>query len=146
MKIGEINSAGRPASVKKKGNRGQTGDFSSLIDSAETEEETSAPGKMAGLNPVASVGALLAVQEYGNEEEKRKKKIEHGKNLLSYLDEIHSGLLAGSISPQTVKNLATEIRSKQQDIADSHLNELLKEIEVRAEVELAKIELLQKNI
>jgi len=49
------------------------------------------------------------------------------------------------IQPNVVKNLANEIRKESEAVVDPRLNDLLSEIETRAEVELAKIEMSQKN-
>lgn len=144
MKIGEINSANKSVAVKKKKSSSPDGNFGALIsDDSEAVEHTSS--SISGINPIGAIGGLLSLQEVGSEQEKAKRKIKHGQDLLSYLDELRHDMLAGNISPVTVKNLANEARQQSEYVMDPELNEVLNEIEIRAEVELTKLEMEAKN-
>jgi len=49
-------------------------------------------------------------------------------------------LLDGSISEESLGNLSKLVRAKRENVDDPQLMEVLDEIELRAEVELAKLE------
>ena len=60
-------------------------------------------------------------------------------DILDRLDEIRHGLLSGSLSLAQVTGLANLVRSRRATIADPRLRDVLDEIELRAEVEIAKL-------
>jgi len=60
--------------------------------------------------------------------------------MLDQLDELRHGLLDGSISEESLGNLSKLVRAKRENVDDPQLMEVLDEIELRAEVELAKLE------
>ena len=75
-----------------------------------------------------------------NEEEEIKKKLlKRGKNLIERLEEIRDGLLIGSISKERLIEISRFVKEQSYESADKRLTELLEEIELRVEVELAKL-------
>ena len=56
------------------------------------------------------------------------------------LDEVRDGLLAGGIPRATLNRLATAVSKRQEGFSDPKLQGVLDEIELRARVELAKLE------
>ena len=95
------------------------------------------------VTPLAPVDALIALQEVGDENDQRRAALDHGEDLLSRLDEIRHGLLIGAIPRHRLKSLAQAARRQLPDIRDSRLAEILREIELRAAVELAKYDRAQ---
>jgi len=87
----------------------------------------------------AAVDALLALQEVPDSTQRRSAGLKRGRMLLDGLDELRHGLLAGSISPARVQNLLQSVRAERLDVDDSGLRAVLDEIELRAQVELAKM-------
>ena len=90
---------------------------------------------------IGSVDALLAAQsvETATEEERRQARA-RGDDILDRLDELRHGLLAGTLTRGQVVALANLVRSRRGSIVDPKLRELLDEIELRAEVEIAKLD------
>lgn len=90
---------------------------------------------------ITSADAIFAAQMVSDEEERqiRNKLIKKGNTLLENLEEIRDGLLFGEISKDRLIEISRLV--KQQDIAsqDEKLQEILQEIELRVEVELAKL-------
>ena len=62
-----------------------------------------------------------------------------GAEILDRLEEIRRGLLMGSIPKDRLQELAHLVREKRERGADPVVSRLLDEIELRAEVELAKL-------
>ena len=89
---------------------------------------------------VASVSTLLTVQEVADPLEERKRAIQRGEDLLEQLDELRHGLLIGAFPKDKLERLLVLVGHQQNKIADPRLREILGDIEVRAAVELAKLE------
>lgn len=87
----------------------------------------------------AAVDALLALQEVPDSTQRRSAGLKRGRMLLDGLDELRHGLLAGAISPARVQTLLQSVRAERLDIDDPALKAVLDEIELRAQVELAKM-------
>ena len=90
---------------------------------------------------VASADAIFAAQTINDEEESqiRKKLIKKGKDLLSSLEEIREGLLFGEISRDRLIEISRMVKQRDVSTQDEKLQEILQEIELRVEVELAKL-------
>jgi len=107
----------------------------SLGDTSEPSETraTTAPRQAAGID------ALLALQ--GIEEDpthRRKQSVARGKTALDLLDDLKIGLLGGSLDSATVSRLRTAAADLKTTSGDPGLDQVLSEIELRVEVELAK--------
>jgi hypothetical protein len=59
---------------------------------------------------------------------------------LTLLDEVRDGLLAGGIPRVTLNRLALAIAKRRESFAEPKLQTVLDEIDLRARVELAKLE------
>ncbi len=62
-----------------------------------------------------------------------------GVEILDRLEEIRRGLLLGAVPKERLGELARMVREKRERGADPVISRLLDEIELRAEVELAKL-------
>jgi hypothetical protein len=60
--------------------------------------------------------------------------------MLDRLEDIRHGLLMGAIPRDRLQELAAAVRRQREAIDDPRLVEILDEIELRARVELAKLE------
>jgi len=65
--------------------------------------------------------------------------VHHGEDLLNRLDDLRLGILGGAFSKDKLAELAQNLRQKRQNSDDPRLNEIIDEIELRAEVEVAKL-------
>jgi hypothetical protein len=138
MKIDPTGLVGtRPTQRRSKTPAARSGDFAGHIEGG-----ASAGAPVGGGTPVNAVDALLALQEVGDStsEQSNARARARGRALLDRLDEIRHGLLAGGISKSTLNELTATVRSKRAKATSPELAEVLDEIELRAEVELAKIE------
>jgi len=105
--------------------------------------ETSEAGKAASLTgsgPIAAVETILALQGVEESLDERAKSVMHGEQLLKLLDELRDGILAGGIPRATLSRLATAVERRRDGFSDPKLRNILDEIDLRARVELAKLE------
>lgn len=110
--------------------------FSDLLDDAAGVSDTEATSQVAA--PV-SVG-LLGLQEVSEEEIQRQRALKQGRNALDALEQLRDGLLAGGVPMATLEKLERLVAEERAQAHDPRLNAILDEIEVRAAVELAKLE------
>ena len=91
--------------------------------------------------PVGAMKSILAVQEVPDATDGRSKGVllRYGDELLESLDEIRLAILSGTISKDRLAGLAQRLREKRQTCDDPRLNDIIDEIELRAEVEVAKL-------
>ena len=138
MKIAGNSRIKTPA-ARKTGSGAATGKaFSVPGGPSAPAVETSAP--VTTTASVASVDALLAVQEVPNEREGRKRAIKRGGDMLDALDDIRMGLLTGSVPRARLHQLVKLVESRGDTFTDPRLSQILDEIELRARVELAKLD------
>lgn len=101
---------------------------------------------VAGPGPIAAMDSILALQDMGDATDGRSKGISHGEQLLDILDSVRDGLLAGGIPRATLNRLAVAVTRRHDVFADPKLQDVLDQIELRAHVELAKLEQLDKRV
>lgn len=130
---GKVNSASVRRVSKPTG--GSAGTFS-VSDTADAPrgQVVSGPG------PIAAVDNILMLQGVDEFLSGRSKHLAHGEDLLEMLDEVRDGLLSGGIPRRTLNKLASAVSRRQEGFADPKLQNVLDEIELRARVELAKLE------
>ncbi len=126
------------------GSRGKTATRSSDGAFASTlQRTTSSPSAnaMGGASAVFSVGSILSVQETldATAEPAKNKLRRFGNDVLEHLDDLRMGILDGSVSKERLTDLARMLREKREQSDDPRLNAVIDEIELRAEVEIAKL-------
>jgi hypothetical protein len=100
---------------------------------------------VSGPGPIAAVDNILMLQGVDDSAGGRSRGLTHAETLLDMLDEVRDGLLAGGIPRATLNKLANAVGRRQEGFADPKLQNVLDEIELRAKVELAKIEQAEKR-
>ena len=113
----------------------------SVSDAADTHG-----GIVAGPGPIAALDSILMLQGMDDSTEGRSKGAAHGEQLLNLLDAVRDGLLAGNIPRATLNRLATAVTRRHEAFADPKLQDVLDQIELRAHVELAKLDVLDKRV
>jgi Class II flagellar assembly regulator len=104
-----------------------------------TEEETTqAPTSPASLRTIGGIDALIALQGIEDPAERRRRAVKHGFHALDALDELKLGLLAGTLDQSALLRLKAAAAALKIDSGDARLDGVLAEIDLRAEVELAK--------
>lgn len=139
MKIEGPSKTGGTKGVSKSGS-GNSGDssFGALVNDAG---ESEAPAAASRPSSVGALDALIALQSYGDatSEEAVKKAKKRARDLLDLLDQLRMGLLSGEMAVGSIRNLTDTIAAERAQITDPRLAEVLDEIDLRAQVELAKL-------
>lgn len=90
---------------------------------------------------ISKVDALLSVQSAENPTERaaRRRMQERADTLLDELEKIKMGLLSGTLTVGHVIDVADVVASHREKVMDPELTALLDEIDLRAQVEIAKM-------
>lgn len=139
MKI-ENGNALSSATVRRQSERRRTGEG----EFARTVAATSQGGRaqsagVAGPAPVGAMDALLAVQAADDALQGRRRARARADDILNRLDDLRHFLLVGAIPRQRLEQLALAVRAQRAAVDDARLVEILDEIDLRAQVELAKL-------
>ncbi len=139
MKIGSAGPVKSVGNSRKTGKASSVGgDFSAFL--SETDE-TAAPSVAAAAG-VSGIEALLAAQTVGDALQdggKKRRAVSHGNDILDRLEDLRAAILTGAVSKSKLIELAQMLREKREAGLDDELNAILDDIELRAEVELAKL-------
>jgi Class II flagellar assembly regulator len=139
----EIKSTGRveSAAMRRKTTNGNSGGSFAVSDASESHAQM-----VSGPGPIAALDSILALQDMGDATDGRSKGLAHGEQLLDILDSVRDGLLAGGIPRSTLNRLAVAVTRRHDVFADPRLQDVLDQIELRAHVELAKLEQMDQRV
>lgn len=148
MKITGPNKTGATGKTdKSKKNAAGDGSFKTLLSGGDAgaSDGASSVGLSAG---ITSIDSLLAAQaaEDPTERATRKRMVHRATGLLDKLEEMRLGLLTGTLSVGQMLDLANVISTHRERIADPELTALLDEIDLRAQIELAKLEMAKSHL
>jgi len=108
-----------------------------------TVSEENAPrptGAAGGLRTVGGIDALIALQGVEDPLERRRHAVRRGRVALDALDELKIGLLGGAFSSATLTRLQSAANYLKEGSGNADLDAVLGEIELRVEVEIAKMD------
>ncbi len=125
--------AGRRREV---GKAAEGGVFANSINAGTT----SRPTTVATLAPLATLGAMLAVQAAEDPLAGRRRARDRGDQMLDVLEGLQSALLDGRLSNEQLAGLQKLVGERRDPSNDAALEAVIDEIELRAAVELAKLE------
>ncbi len=125
-----VSRATGPGGARRPGASGSR--FSLSTESANQSAAT------LHVSSLTNLDALIALQEVDDPQERKKRAAQRGKNLLDSLDQLKAAMLAGKVSAVALQRITEQLRGRAPS-ADPHLDDILAHIELRAEVELAKL-------
>lgn len=135
MKVANSGPLRSPTIRRKGAARGLgSGEFAAGLTAGSPVQ---APSSAA---PIDALTGLLAVQEVSDDREKHRRARARGELILSRLEDLRLGLLSGAIPRGKLNELLTTVRGSREQVSDPRLREILDEIELRAAVEVAKLE------
>jgi Class II flagellar assembly regulator len=102
-------------------------------------EGTANTAGTAAASPLASVDALVALQGEGDLGERKRRSVKRGNEILDALDRLKAALLSGRVSTAELQAIAARLAERKELSGDPRLDELVSHIELRAQVELAKL-------
>jgi hypothetical protein len=134
----EVNGPGKVdrTTIRKVAKGTTTGGSTFSVSSAPEEPHGQV---VSGPGPIAALDSILALQGMDD-------SMKHGEQLLDMPDQVRDGLLAGGIPRTTLNRLAAAVTRRHDQFADPRLQTVLDEIELRAHVELAKLEMMDKRV
>ena len=136
----KVEGPSKAEKATKTGKAGKVGKTNSTFDDmvAGAAQETVPAVATQAIN---KVDALLAVQgaEDPTERAARRRMRERGDSILRKLDNIRLGILTGNLSVDEVISIADTVASHREQINDPEMTALLDEIDLRAQIELAKM-------
>ena len=95
--------------------------------------------------PLASLSAILTLQSQDEiAADRRRRATKRGHDLLDALDRLKAALLGGRVAVNDLKAIAARLAERNGSTGDPRLDDLVAHIELRAQVELAKIEMAGK--
>jgi hypothetical protein len=108
-----------------------------------TPQQVAGPGQASSVSAaqgVMGVEALLALQDVGNPTERKRRAVGRAGRILDVLDHIKVAMLEGDLSGADLDRLRRAVREERAGTDDPKLEAVLEEIELRAAVEVAKLE------
>ena len=102
-------------------------------------EGTASTAATTTASPLASVDALVALQGEGDATERKRRSVKRGNEILDALDRLKAALLSGRVSTSDLRAIAARLADRKELSGDARLDELVSHIELRAQVELAKL-------
>ncbi len=105
-----------------------------------SSKETAATKPTGETYQTFSVSALSTLMFDDGSKRQHHHAVVYGHDLLDQLEKIRTGLISGVISPADIQGLMEKLKNRPNLSIDPQLEELIREIETRAAVELAKLE------
>jgi len=133
MRIVGSNATARTANVAAP-RRAASGGFS--IDESEAPKSAQ---PVASLRTIGGIDALLALQGQEDPAERKRRAVKRGQVALDALDELKVAVLGGSLGPSTLMRLKSATADLRDASGDPGLDAVLEAIELRVEVEIAKM-------
>jgi len=122
------------ASVAPSTRRTSTSSFSLPQSEAAPTTAPASPLRIAG-----GIDALLALQGVDDPTERRRRSVSRGRHALDALEEVKLGVLSGALDAASLNRLKAAAVGLNEPSGDTTLDGVLAEIELRVEVELAKM-------
>ncbi len=142
MKVSGPGPTGPTQSKKKVGDKNKDGGGQAF--EVSSSEESSASETAAPINTmrqIAFVDSLLSIQgaEDPTQKASRGRMRQRGMGLLDELEKIRDALVLGNLTVGHLINIADVVASHRERIDDVRLTAILDEIDLRAQIEIAKM-------
>lgn len=139
----KIEGPGGNRPVTYSGKVGRTGKSSgssgaTFADPTAATESSGGIAGSAGVEGILGVDQLLGLQEVDDALGQKRRARQHGTDILDRLDELRLQILEGRLSKHRLMQLAQAVSARRSSVMDPQLIEILDEIDLRAQVEIAK--------
>jgi len=138
MKVNDVGSSKSVAGPRrKKEAAGSGGAFAQQLKDATSASD----GAVGETHGVSAASSILAVQEVSDATDGRSRGLarQYGDDILDRLDSMRLKILEGTLTKDQLAELAQTMRAKRVRSDDPKLNAIIDEIELRAEIEIAKL-------
>ena len=138
MKVDQTRRNSLAGVKRSSGSRGvASSDFDSLLISEQKIDD------VAITNRISSVDAVVALQEITGDNTDERGAKNRANLILDKLEDIRMGLLMGQISKSNLEELSKILIVARENSIDANLLEIIEDIELRAKIELAKLEIIK---
>jgi hypothetical protein len=107
--------------------------------SLSAKDPTASSGKATGVGGPGGIEALLVLQGEEDPARRRRRALGRGRDMLDALDGLKASILNGRIAGAELLRIRGLLAERRQASDDPGLDDVLAHIELRAEVELAKL-------
>jgi hypothetical protein len=107
--------------------------------SLDTETTARAAAPATGPRLIGGIDALIALQGFEEPGERRRRAVKRGRTALDALDALKLALLSGTLDTAALARLKSAAGDLAERTGEPELDMVLAEIELRTQVELAKI-------
>lgn len=128
------------SAARRAGKARRSGGASDFANQVASSGKDSTPA--AGVTSPVGVNPLIAMQEVADATSGAARAKVQAEAMLDSLDDLRMGLLAGRLSRERLDGLVRLARKSREPNLDSRLSAVLDEIELRAKVELAKLDIV----
>ena len=137
ISLGNIKKSENVSSAKTKKSSGSGSSFASYLSQNVLNQHNA----VGGTSSISVTDAIFSTQMVGGEEEReiRKKLVKRSSELLDKLEDIRDGLILGYISKDKLIEISRFVKEKRFNTEDKRLKDIIEEVELRVEVELAKL-------
>ena len=139
MKVTDNRPVSSYSNIKKKAKSAASGSSFADIMAASTASSGST-AESSGVAATAPMDGLLALQEVSEEDYARRETLKQGHNLIQSLEALRQSLLLGAVPYSVLRTLEGRLSEQRQMTVDPDLHSIMDDIELRAAVELAKLE------
>ena len=137
MKVDQTRRNSLPGVKPSSGSRGvKSSNFDSLLISEQKIDP------VASNNRISSVDAVVGMQEITDDNKDERGAKNRANLILDKLEDIRMGLLLGEIPKSNLEELSKVLQVARENSVDSKLLEIIDDIELRAKIELAKLEII----
>ena len=136
MKVEGPNSIRQGTGPTRKRRGGDGAGFAAEL--ADVDGQGQEPAGTAPVAPSPAVEALLAIQGGDDGLADQRRAMARGDEILDRLDELRRDILLGAIPRDRLRQLTSAVASHRAGVDDPRLGAILDEIDLRAQVELAK--------
>ena len=137
MKVDQTRRNSLPGVKPSSGSRGvKSSNFDSLLISEQKIDP------VASTNRISSVDAVIGMQEITDDNKDERGAKNRANLILDKLEDIRMGLLLGEIPKSNLEELSKVLQVARENSVDSKLLEIIDDIELRAKIELAKLEII----
>jgi hypothetical protein len=136
MKV-EGPRANETAAIRRGASGPRAGQPAFTLDSGAP---ASAPTHVRPAAALGSIDTILALQGVPDAMTGRAKAVKRGQSILDMMDEVRDGLLAGQVSEGLLRRLSASLQAKADGFLEPGLQSVMNDIELRAQVELAKLQ------
>lgn len=136
----KIEGPGRTSAASGTKGKGKTsaadGSFGDLLTGGVKETRSA-----AATHSIASIDSLLAAQSVEDPTERaaRKRMQVRADNILTELENMRIALLTGTLTVGHIIDIADVVAAHREKIMDPRLHAVLDEIDLRAQIEIAKL-------